>query len=43
MAKITTMSLSKETKDKIALLGAKGDSFEQILLRLLECWEAQKH
>jgi len=32
----TTISLSKETRNKLALLGAKDDSFEDILKRLLK-------
>ena len=31
---ITTIQLSKETKDKIASLGAKGESYDEILKRI---------
>ena len=31
---ITTIQLSKETKDKIASFGAKGESYDQILQRI---------
>tara|TARA_Y100000310_G_C20478696_1_gene713659 strand:- start:164 stop:376 length:213 start_codon:yes stop_codon:yes gene_type:complete len=32
--KITTIQLSKETKDKISSFGVKGESYEQILNRI---------
>ncbi len=31
---ITTIQLSKETKDKIASLGAKGESYDEIIKRI---------
>lgn len=31
---ITTIQLSKETKDKIASLGSKGESYDKILKRI---------
>ncbi len=31
---ITTIQLSKETKDKIASFGAKGESYDEILKRI---------
>ena len=42
MGNITSISLTKQTKDRIAKQGAKGDTFEHILLRLLEYWEVQR-
>lgn len=33
---ITTIQLSKETKDKIASFGSKGESYDQILQRLYD-------
>ena len=32
--KITTIQLSKETKDKISSFGAKGESYDEILKRV---------
>ena len=32
--KITTIQLSKETKDKISSLGVKGESYDSILKRI---------
>ncbi len=32
--KITTIQLSKETKDKLSSFGAKGESYEEILKRI---------
>jgi len=32
--KITTIQLSKETKDKISSFGAKGESYDEILKRI---------
>ncbi len=32
--KITTIQLSKETKDKISSFGLKGESYEEILRRI---------
>ncbi|OGJ20207.1 hypothetical protein A3K73_04620 [Candidatus Pacearchaeota archaeon RBG_13_36_9] len=34
MENITTIQLSKETKDKLASFGAKGESYEDILKRI---------
>jgi hypothetical protein len=34
MENITTIQLSKETKDKIASFGLKGESYDEILKRL---------
>ena len=32
----TTIKLDKKTRDKLALLGSKDDTFEDIILMLLE-------
>ena len=34
----TTIQLSRSTRDKLADLGRKGDSFEDILLKLIDYW-----
>ena len=34
MADITTIQLSKETKDKISSFGMKGESYDEILRRI---------
>ena len=36
MSNITTISLSKETKDVLASLGRKGESYETIISKLVE-------
>ena len=36
MRSITSISLSKETRDKLVLLGKKNDTFDQIIIQLLE-------
>jgi len=38
MAK-TTVTISKETRESLASLGKKDDSFDQIILKLIQVWE----
>jgi len=34
----TTIAISKSTKDKLNKLGKKGETYEDIILRLLNCY-----
>jgi hypothetical protein len=40
--KITTIKLRQKTKDELAKLGAKGDSYEVIVRRLLQHYKFKK-
>ena len=37
MSEISSIKLTKTTKRKLAKLGEKGDTFEEIVLKLMEC------
>ncbi|MHC1602380.1 MAG: DUF7557 family protein [Methermicoccaceae archaeon] len=40
MGEYTTIQISKETKERLAQLGRKGDTYEAIIRRLLDAYEA---
>lgn len=40
--KITTIRISVKTKNRLDLLGKKGDSYEDIIKRLIEFYEKNK-
>ncbi len=35
----TTIAISPTVKDELDKLGAKNDSYEDIIVRLVECWK----
>lgn len=39
----TTIRVSKETRDKLADLGRKNDSYEDIILMLINFYESEDH
>lgn len=39
----TTIRVSRETRDKLADLGRKNDSYEDIILRLINFYESEDH
>ena len=41
MDKRTTIQLSKTTRDALAELGGKDDSFEDILIKLIRFWNEE--
>ena len=38
----TTICISEETRDKLKEKGKKGDTYEDILLRLMRYWKKEK-
>lgn len=40
--KITSIQLRKSTRDALAALGGKDDTFEDIILRLIEAYKEQQ-
>jgi hypothetical protein len=39
MGEITTVKLSKKTRDRLAELGSKGETYEDIIWRLIEFYK----
>jgi hypothetical protein len=39
MGEITTVKLSKKTRDRLAELGSKGETYEEIIQRLIEFYK----
>lgn len=39
MADITTIPLTKATRDRLRLLGRKGETYDQLLTRLMDSYE----
>lgn len=37
--RITTMQISRQTRDELAKLGSKDETFEDIIKRLVEHWK----
>ena len=39
VSKRTTIQVSQECKDALAALGSKGDTYEDIIEKLIVCWK----
>ena len=42
MKDMTTIPIKKETRDMLKEMGKKGETYDEIIRRLLEAWKSQK-
>jgi len=42
MARVTTMKIATETRDRLRALGADGDSLEDVVVSALDAYESQQ-
>jgi len=42
MGDITTIRLKKETREMLKEVGRKGETYDEIIRRLVELWKSQK-
>ena len=42
MKDMTTIPIKKETRDMLKELGKKGETYDEIIKRLIDLWRAQK-
>jgi len=42
MKDITTITIKKETREMLKELGKKGETYDEIIKRLIELWKSQR-
>ena len=42
MSGMTTIPIKKETRDMLKELGKKGETYDEIIRRLIDLWKSQK-
>jgi len=42
MKDITTISIKKETREMLKEIGKKGETYDEIIRRLIELWKSQR-